>query len=150
MQSEKNQPSLTRNLLSCPHYDEFNVITSLLSVVVCLHARPYPIYRQTANSNLPSPRPFTPHLRRHLLYHIHLKSADNIWRLGKHLGSRGPLSDAGLIEKFFLANWTTDGNDAIRFILMIPKLGWLSLHAGLNLVPDHLSQLFHKPMPNLR
>src|SRR6266702_1090811 len=89
-----------------------------------------------------------PNWRRYLFYHIHLKSADNVRMLGKHLQRTS--GDAEFIKKFSLAAWTADADAAIEIVLMIPKLDWLSLCIGMSFAPDHLRHLFHKPMPNLR
>ncbi|KAH9081497.1 hypothetical protein EDB83DRAFT_2547427 [Lactarius deliciosus] len=70
------------------------------------------------------PYGFIPDWRRYLFYHIHLKSANNVWMLSKHL--RRIPGDADFVKKFSLATWTVDADAAINVILMIPKLEWLS------------------------
>ena len=94
------------------------------------------------------PYGFIPNWRHYLFYHIHLKSANNVRMLGKHL--QRAAGDADFIKKLSLATWTVDADAAINVVLMIPKLEWLSLYIGINFAPDRLRYLFHKPMLNLR
>ncbi|KAH8978667.1 hypothetical protein EDB92DRAFT_2095699 [Lactarius akahatsu] len=89
-----------------------------------------------------------PNWRRYLFYHIHLKSSDNVLTLGEHL-QRTP-GDANFIKKFSLATRTANADVAINVILMIPELEWLSLYTHKTFTIDHLTRLFHKPMPTLR
>lgn len=49
-----------------------------------------------------------------------------------------------------MAAWTVDADAAIKVVLMIPNLEWLSLCIGIDFAPEHLRHLFYKPIPNLR
>jgi hypothetical protein len=91
-----------------------------------------------------------PSWRKYLFYHVHLKSSKSVLQLYEHL--RRVPGDAAFVRKFSLAVWSVDANasiHAVKTILMLPELKWLSLFLGRDFSPKHLARLFLKPMLKL-
>ncbi|KAI0319037.1 hypothetical protein OF83DRAFT_1170555 [Amylostereum chailletii] len=92
--------------------------------------------------------PRSPVPRYFLFLHIRLKTAEKVVQFGRYL--RTYKEDAKLVNKFSLEAWTVDANVAVNLILQLPNLEWLSLFVGPNFAPEHLEELFEKPMIGLK
>jgi hypothetical protein len=92
--------------------------------------------------------PISPIPEYHLFTHIHLKHPDQVVQLHRRL--RKAVNDASWVRELALETWTVDADVVVNLIDILPKVTDLTLFIGPNFAPEHLQEIFEKPMPNLQ
>jgi hypothetical protein len=80
--------------------------------------------------------------------HIRLTHSSQVVRLTLHL--RKSLEISTRIKTFAMEAWVVDADVAINLIRMLPTLKSLSIFVGTNFAPEHMTDLFTKPMTTLK
>ncbi|THH04429.1 hypothetical protein EW146_g10179, partial [Bondarzewia mesenterica] len=103
---------------------------------------------QYATLSLRRALPFSPVPEYHMFYHVRLTNAKNVVLFLKRI--RGAKDCVSLTKKFSMEAWEVDADVVINVIRMLPNLIWLSLFVGCNFAPEHMEELFEKPMISLK
>lgn len=93
--------------------------------------------------------PLSPIPLYHLFACIHLKHGDQVVQLYQLL--RKALDQAAWVRVFTLETWQVDADVVVNLIRLLSQVvRSLTLFIGPNFAPEHLEEIFEKPMPKLR
>lgn len=93
--------------------------------------------------------PLSPIPRYHLFTRIHLKHGDQVIQLYQLL--RKALDHAAWVREFALETWQVDADVVVNLIRLLSQVVTdLTLFIGPNFAPEHLEEIFEKPMCKLR
>lgn len=84
----------------------------------------------------------------HLFTHINLAHSRQVTRF--YLRLRAHPNDILRIKTFALTSWSVDADIVVNLIRLISDIRELTLYIGINFAPEHLEEIFERPMRKLR
>lgn len=84
----------------------------------------------------------------YLFQHINIATAGQAVRLYLHL--RANPHRIVRIQSFSLSSWSVDADVLVSLIRLVPDVQEISLRIGINFAPEHLDELFQRPMMSLK
>ncbi|KZT02509.1 uncharacterized protein LAESUDRAFT_716908 [Laetiporus sulphureus 93-53] len=84
----------------------------------------------------------------HLFERVRLRHGDQVIQLYRRL--RKNSEDAAWVRHFSLECWTVDADVVVNLLALLAKLRELTLFIGPFFAPEHLEEMFQKPMEELR